>query len=283
MIIRPATRSPGPISNFNRFAFAMMKYETVRLEKNVEARLGVITLNRPEVRNAINPAMREELMRAFDELEGDAGVRAVIVTGGPKVFAAGADIAAMVDKTAMEQFSRSSLWDLTFRMEQSRKPVIAAVAGFCLGGGCELAMACDVRIAAESARFGQAEINIGIIPGGGGTVRLTRLVGLGKAKELVLTGKMIDAGEALRIHLVNEVVPDDRLMEAAMEMARMMTRHSPVALGLAKYAVQNAADADLHTARTIENTCFSLAFASEDKTEGMKAFLEKRKPVYKGK
>jgi enoyl-CoA hydratase/carnithine racemase len=260
-----------------------MDYSTIRLEKIKESRVGVITLNRPEVRNAINPAMRDELTNAFAELEVDADVRAIIITGGPKVFAAGADIAAMVEKTALEQFSRASLWDLSFRMEQSRKPIIAAVAGFCLGGGCELAMACDIRIAAESSKFGQAEINIGIIPGGGGTVRLTRLVGLGKAKELVLTGRMIDAEEALRINLVNHVVPDEQLMPSAMEMAKILSRHSPVALGLAKYAVQNAADADLHTARTIENTCFSLAFASEDKTEGMKAFLEKRKPVYKGK
>lgn len=261
----------------------MMDYTTIILEKKTESRLGLITLNRPAVRNAINPTMREELYQALVELEEDADVRAIIVKGAPEVFAAGADIAAMVEKTAVEQFSRKSLWDLTFKMEQSRKPLIAAVAGFCLGGGCELAMACDVRIAAENAKFGLAEINVGIIPGGGGTVRMTRLVGLGKAKELVLTGKMIDAAEALRINLVNQVVPDDRLLEAAFEMARSMTRHSPVALSLAKYAVQNASDADLHTARTIENTCFSLAFASEDKTEGMRAFLEKRKPAYKGK
>jgi len=168
-------------------------------------------------------------------------------------------------------------------MEQSRKPIIAAIAGFCLGGGCELAMACDVRIAAESAKFGQAEINIGIIPGGGGTVRLTRLVGLGKAMELVLTGRMISAAEALRINLVNEVVPDEQLMAEAKKMAQVISRHSPVALGLAKYAVQNSVGADLATGRAIENTCFSLAFASEDKTEGMRAFLEKRKPFYKGK
>jgi len=262
---------------------ADVNYTTILLDKITDSGAGLITLNRPEVRNAINPAMREELYHAFSEFEKDSDVRVIIITGGSKAFAAGADIAAMVEKTAVEQFSRASLWDLTFKMEQSRKPVIAAVAGFCLGGGCELAMACDVRIAAESARFGQAEINIGIIPGGGGTVRLTRLVGLGRAKELVLTGQMISAQEALRINLVNKVVPDESLMDEALEMARMMTRHSPVALGLAKYAVQNAAEADLHTARTIENTCFSLAFASEDKTEGMRAFLEKRKPVYKGK
>jgi len=260
-----------------------MEYTTIILEKKVEYKLGLITLNRPAVRNAINPTMRDELYQALGEMEADDEIRAIIFKGSPEVFAAGADIAAMVEKTAVEQFSRKSLWDLTFAMEQSRKPLIAAIAGFCLGGGCEIAMACDIRIAAESAKFGQAEINVGIIPGGGGTVRLTRLVGLGKAKELVLTGKMIDATEALRINLVNQVVTDDRLMEAAIETARMITRHSPVALGLAKYAVQNAADADLHTARTIENTCFSLAFASQDKTEGMKAFLEKRKPVYQGK
>jgi len=245
--------------------------------------LGIITLNRPEVRNAINPAMREDLSRCFLELEADTDVRAILITGGPKVFAAGADIAAMVEKTAVEQFSRASLWDLTFRMEQSRKPIIAAIAGFCLGGGCELAMACDVRIAAESAKSGQAEINIGIIPGGGGTVRLTRLVGLGKAMELVLTGRMISAAEALRINLVNEVVPDEQLMAEAKKMAQVISRHSPVALVLAKYAVQNSVGADLATGRAIENTCFSLAFASEDKTEGMRAFLEKRKPFYKGK
>lgn len=260
-----------------------MDYTTIQFEKIKESRLGIITLNRPDVRNAINPAMRDELSQAMADVEKDQDIRAVIITGGPKVFAAGADIAAMVEKKAIEQFSRASLWDLAFQMEQSRKPIIAAVAGFCLGGGCELAMACDIRIASESAKFGQAEINIGIIPGGGGTVRLTRLVGLGKAKELVLTGRMIDASEALRINLVNQVVQDDQLMSSAMEMAKTISRHSPVALGLAKYAVQNAADADLHTARTIENTCFSLAFASEDKTEGMRAFLEKRKPVYKGK
>ena len=260
-----------------------MSYSTIVFEKSVEEKLGIITLNRPEVRNAINPAMREDLSRCFLELEADTDVRAILITGGPKVFAAGADIAAMVEKTAVEQFSRASLWDLTFRMEQSRKPIIAAIAGFCLGGGCELAMACDVRIAAESAKFGQAEINIGIIPGGGGTVRLTRLVGLGKAMELVLTGRMISAAEALRINLVNEVVPDEQLMAEAKKMAQVISRHSPVALGLAKYAVQNSVGADLATGRAIENTCFSLAFASEDKTEGMRAFLEKRKPFYTGK
>ncbi len=163
------------------------------------------------------------------------------------------------------------------------RPVLAAVNGFALGGGCELALACDLRIASEKAKFGQPEINIGIMPGAGGTVRLSKLVGLGKAKELVLTGKMISAQEALSINLVNKVVPDEKLMEEAFAMAKMITRHSPVAVGLAKFSVQNAQDLDNYTGKIIERAAFSLAFASEDQTEGMKAFLEKRKPSYKGK
>ena len=260
-----------------------MSYTTILVEKKEAERVGIITLNRPDVRNAINPAMREELTLAFAELEADAEVKAIILTGGAKVFAAGADIAAMVDCTAMEMISRVTIWDLTFKMEASKKPIIAAVAGFCLGGGCELSMACDVRIAAEGAQFGQPEINVGIIPGAGGTVRLTRLVGPGKAKELVFTGKIIPAQEALAIGLVNQVVPDDKLMDEAMAMAKTMARHSPGAMGLAKYAIQSAADVDIQTGKTIERACFSLCFASEDQKEGMRAFLEKRKPTYKGK
>jgi enoyl-CoA hydratase/carnithine racemase len=168
-------------------------------------------------------------------------------------------------------------------MEKTPKPIIAAIAGFALGGGCELAMGCDIRIAAKSARFGQTEINVGIIPGSGGTVRLTRLVGIGKTKELVMSGKIIGAEEACQINLVNTVVDDEKLMEEAITMARSMTKHSPVALGLAKFSVQNAAEADLRTAAALENAYFSMAFASEDQKEGMRAFLEKRKPIYKGK
>ena len=216
-------------------------------------------------------------------METDVNVRAVILTGGAKVFAAGADIAAMVQNTAMEMLSNSELWDITLKMEKSRKPFIAAIVGFCLGGGCELAMGCDIRIAAHSAQFGQPEINIGIIPGAGGTVRLSKLVGPGKAKELVLTGKIISAEEALLINLVNKVVPDDKLMEEAFVMARMITRHSPVAVGLAKFSVQNSQNLSNYTGKIIERASFSLAFSSEDQTEGMKAFLEKRKPSYKGK
>jgi len=260
-----------------------MSYETIRVEKRTEDKIAIITFNRPEVRNAINPQMRMELLKAVTELEEDPDVRAVILTGGTKIFAAGADIAAMVNSTAMEMFGPAALWDVTFKMEESKKPYIAAIAGFCLGGGCELAIACDIRIAAESAQLGQPEINIGIIPGGGGTVRLTRLVGMGKACELVLTGKPIPASEALAIGLVNKVVPEDKLMEEAIAMAKSIIRHSPVAVGLAKYALKNAAEADLKTGKSIERACFSLAFSSEDQKEGMRAFLEKRKPAYQGK
>lgn len=259
-----------------------MDYETILIEKKKDEKIAVITFNRPDVRNAINPQMRMELLRAIGELEEDPEVRAVILTGGTKVFAAGADIAAMVNSTAMEMFGPAALWDVTFKMEESKKPYIAAIAGFCLGGGCELAIACDIRIAAESAQLGQPEINIGIIPGGGGTVRLTRLVGMGKACELVLTGRPIPASEALAIGLVNKVVPEEKLMEEAIAMAKAIIRHSPVAVSLAKYALKNAAEADLKTGKSIERACFSLAFASEDQKEGMRAFLEKRKPVYKG-
>ena len=221
---------------------------------------------------------------AFAACEADSDVRAVILTGGPKIFAAGADIGVMVEKTAFEQFYRSPLLiDLTFRMERMPKPIIAAIAGFALGGGCELALGCDIRITAKSARLGQPEINVGIITGAGGTVRLTRLVGMGKAKELVMSGKIIGAEEACRINLVNSVVEDDSLREEALALASLMTKHSPVALGLAKYSIQNAAEADLHTAAALEYACFAMAFASEDQKEGMRAFLEKRKPEYTGK
>jgi len=260
-----------------------MSYTTIIVEKNSADGIGIVILNRPDVRNAINPAMTEELGRAFEALDRDAEVRAVILTGGAKVFAAGADIAVMADKTAIEQFYGMMLTDLTFRMERMAKPVVAAIAGFALGGGCELAMACDVRIASKSAKLGQPEINIGIIPGAGGTVRLTRLVGIGKAKELVMTGRIVSAEEACRINLVNQVVEDDRLMEEALNMARSMTRHSSVALGLAKYSIQNASQTDLHTAANLERVCFSIAFSSEDQKEGMRAFLEKRQPAYQGK
>jgi enoyl-CoA hydratase len=259
-----------------------MAYNTILVEKLAEEKMAVIKMNRPEARNAIDYIMRHEMYLAVAELEGDKDVRAVIITGGNEVFSAGADIAAMLEFSAHDTFNRLSLWELVNKMERSRKPYIAAIAGFSLGGGNELAMACDVRVAAESAKFGQTEINVGIVPGGGGLSRIARLVGMGKAKELVMTGKIIPAQEALDIGLINQVVPDDKLMEEAIKMAKLMTRHSPVAVYLAKYALNNAENMDTHTAESIENCCFSLAFASNDQKEAMRAFLEKRKPEYTG-
>ncbi|MGI6453953.1 MAG: enoyl-CoA hydratase/isomerase family protein [Syntrophomonadaceae bacterium] len=258
-------------------------FTTIIVEIKTEEKIGLITLNRPQVKNAIDFVLRQELFEAIVKLENDPEVRVIILTGGPQVFAAGADIAALLKNSALETFNRVSLWELTFRMEKCRKPIIAAIAGHCLGGGCELAMACDIRIAAESGRFGQPEINIGIIPGGGGLSRLPRLVGIAKAKEMVFSGKIISAEEALRINLVNKVVPDEKLMEETLKMAQAFAKHSPVALGLAKYALQNTANVDIYSAETMENALFSLAFASEDQKEGMTAFLEKRKPQYQGR
>ncbi len=260
-----------------------MAFSTILVEKKEQEKVGIITLNRPAVRNAIDYVLRQEVAQAITDFEIDPGVGAIILTGGPQVFAAGADIAAMVDNTAQDMFYRVSLWELTFKIEKCRKPVIAAIAGLALGGGCELAMACDIRIASESTKLGQPEINIGIISGGGGMSRLPRLVGVGKAKELIFTGKPISAQEALRIGLINQVVPDDQLMDEALKMAQSIAKHSPVALGLAKYGIQNTANMDIYSAETMENACFSLAFASEDQKEGMRAFLEKRKPEYQGK
>jgi enoyl-CoA hydratase len=260
-----------------------MAFSTILVEKLEQDKVGIITLNRPQVLNAIDYVLRQEMYQVITEWEPDPDVRAIIITGGPKAFSAGADIAAMIKQTPQETFNRISLWELSNKMLRSRKPIIAAVAGFALGGGCELALSCDIRIAAESARMGQTEINIGIIPGGGGLSRLPKLVGMGKAKELVFTGKLISAGEALKIGLVNEVVPDEQLMDAALKMAKSIAKHSPVALGLAKYAIENAGNMDSYTAESIENACFSLTFASADQKEGMQAFLEKRKPNYTGK
>ncbi len=261
-----------------------MTYTTLLLERFRENHIGIITLNRPANRNAINLTMREELLDVFAGWATDPEVRAVILTGGSSVFAAGADIAGMVEKTALDQFYRSpSLLDVTLRMERFAKPIVAAIAGFALGGGCELALACDLRIAAKSARMGQTEINVGTIPGAGATARLARLVGIGKAKELILTGKIISAEEALRINLVNALADDDRLLDEAVAVALSMIRHSPVAIGLAKYSIQNAADTNLQTAVALENACFALTFASVDQKEGMRAFLEKRKPNFQGR
>ena len=257
-------------------------YETILLERR--ERIAIITINRPAKRNALNIQTRAEGAAVLDELRADDAVRVVIITGvGDKAFIAGADIAEFAERTALDQRQVMLDRSLFTAFDTFPKPIIAMVNGFCLGGGCEVALACDVRIASDKASFGQPEINLGIIPGGGGTQRLTRLVGEGKAMELILTGEIIDAQTALAIGLVNHVVPADQLEAKTMEIAGRMAEKSPIALRLAKEAVKLASRSNLDEGLRREVDLFALCFSSEDKDEGVKAFLEKRKAEFKGK
>ena len=262
---------------------AMSKsYETLLFERR--DRVGIITINRPDKRNALNIKTREEGAALLDELRNDASIRVVVITGaGEKAFVAGADIAEFAGRTAMMQRDVMTARSLFTAIDTFPKPIIAMINGYCLGGGCELALACDIRIASETASFGQPEINLGIIPGGGGTQRLTRLVGEGKAMELILTGEIIDAKSAYSIGLVNHVFPADLLQVKTMELANRIAEKSPIALGLAKEAVKLASRSTLDEGLRREVDLFALCFSTEDKNEGVSAFLEKRKPEFKGK
>src|SRR5256714_3069866 len=260
----------------------MASYETLLVERR--ERVAIITINRPEKRNALNIRTREEGAAALEELREDDSVGVVVFTGaGDKAFIAGADIGEFAGRTALTQRAVMLGRSLFTAIDSFPKPVIAMINGFCLGGGCELALSCDLRVASESARFGQPEINLGIIPGGGGTQRLTRLVGEGKAMELILTGEMIDAQTAYRLGLVNIVVPAADLEAKTMELANRIAEKSPVALRMAKEAVKTAARANLDEGLRREVDLFALCFSSEDKDEGVRAFLEKRKPKFKGR
>jgi enoyl-CoA hydratase len=223
-----------------------------------------------------------ELVDALEVLDKDNDVRCLILTGNEKAFAAGADIGEMADASAIEMFQRNNIarWD---KVAQTSKPVIAAVSGFALGGGCELALLCDMIVASDTARFGQPEINIGVIPGAGGTQRLARTLGKCKTLELVLTGRMLTAQEAEQMGLVNRVVPVASYLDEAKKLAFEICQRSPLAVKLAKEAVLKAFETSLHDGLDFERKCFYLLFGSEDQKEGMKAFLEKRKPVFKGK
>lgn len=245
---------------------------------DVADQVALITINRPKALNALNEAVVGELIAAFTELANHPEVACVILTGaGEKAFVAGADIAAMqsLDANAAREFARLG-HRLGNIIESFPKPVIAAVNGFALGGGCELAMACDIRVASENARFGQPEVNLGVIPGFGGTQRLPRLVGKGRALELILTGDMIEASEALRIGLVNQVTAPEELLTAGRKLAQKIAGKGQVAVRLAKEAVQNGMEMDLDRACRYEADLFGLCFATADQKEGMQAFVEKR-------
>ncbi|MEA2658900.1 MAG: enoyl-CoA hydratase [Candidatus Binatota bacterium] len=257
-----------------------MNFENVTVEK--DGAVGVVTLNRPQALNALSYGLVKDLSLAMQELDQDPEVRAIVVTGGEKVFAAGADIKEMADRGPFDERIQERL-AYRDKINKITKPVIAAVSGFALGGGCELAMSCDIIIAAENARFGQPEVNLGIIPGSGGTQRLAHVLGKHRAMELVLTGDMLSASEAERLGLVNRVVPAELVLEEAKNVAKKIAAKPALAIKAAKEAVLKAANAPLDEGLEFERKSFYLLFASEDRSEGMKAFLEKRKAEFKGK
>lgn len=242
----------------------------------------VITLNRPKVLNALNRATMDELAAALDVIETDDAVRCVVLTGSERAFAAGADVNEFASATPAEMLTgyRFGQWE---RIRKFSKPIIAAVRGFALGGGCELAMACDMIVAGEGARFGQPEINIGIIPGAGGTQRLTRASGKARAMELILTGRPFSAAEAQAVGLVTRVVPDEAVLDEAKALAGQIASKPPVAVRMAKDAILKAFDTTLEGGLDYERKAFYLLFATEDRTEGIRAFLEKRAPDWKGR
>ena len=259
-----------------------MAYETILLERR--GGVAFIRFNRPDKLNAMNSKMKDEIIAVLNEFEENDAVRVVVFTGqGDKAFVAGADINEFKDRTALEQWDLYQQPFLYDAIDRFPKPLIAMINGYCLGGGCELILACDIRIASEKAQIGQPEINIGIIPGGGGSQRLPRLVGYGKAMQLILTGDRISAQEAHRIGLVDEVVPHDQLESKTFEIATKIAEKSPIAVRFAKEAVKASLRMPLNEGLRYEQSLFSLIFTTEDKDEGVRAFLEKRLPKFTGK
>jgi enoyl-CoA hydratase/carnithine racemase len=252
------------------------------VETSVDGQVALCRLNRPEQRNALSPEVMGELAGTLAGFDADDEVRCIVIAGSDKVFAAGADISKLAERTFSEALFHpaASFWR---RVAEVRTPLLAAVSGFALGGGCELALLCDLIVASETAQFGQPEINLGIIPGGGGTQRLARVVGKQRAMELVLTGKRIDAAEAMRIGLVNEVTPEGQWLERALELARAIAERPPLAAKLAKQAVLAADESGLSAGLETERRLYELTMATEDRLEGTQAFLEKRKPEFKGR
>jgi enoyl-CoA hydratase len=258
----------------------MADYKNILLAR--DGFVATVQLNRPKVLNALNIELMTELVDCLEALDQDTGVRAIVLTGSEKAFAAGADIKEMADATAVEMIMRDQFarWD---RIRKIKKPIVAAVSGFALGGGCELMMHCDIIIASETARIGQPEILIGVMPGAGGTQRLTRAVGKGLAMEMVLTGRQITGEEAMKAGLVNKVVPVEFYLEEAQRLAKEIGERPPVAVRLAKEAVLKSFDTTIEMGLEYERKNFYLLFASEDMREGMAAFIAKRKPEWKGK
>jgi len=251
----------------------------VLLEKPADG-IAVVRLNRPEVRNALNVAVRERLAKHFADLANDEATRCIILTGGDKVFAGGADIRDMVDRTSIEMMTRRDLWK---PIASCPKPVIAAVNGYAFGGGCELAMQADIIVAGEGASFAQPEVRIGIMPGAGGTQRLTRAVGKFRAMRMLLTGEPVTARDALSMGLVSEVVADAEVFETALRIAKTIVSMPPVAVMQIKEVVLAGQDASLEAAMMLERKAFQLLFSTGDQKEGMRAFLEKRKPEFRGR
>jgi enoyl-CoA hydratase len=257
-----------------------MSYEHILVE--TRGKVGIIRLNRPQALNALNSKLKAELSAAIDKFEADAGIGCIVITGSEKAFAAGADIKEMADKSFVDVYlgNFAGTWD---RAAHARKPIVAAVAGFALGGGCELAMQCDLIVAADNAKFGQPEIRLGIIPGIGGTQRLTRAIGKSKAMDLILTGRMMDAAEAERAGLVARVVPLAQLMDEAMKVAEAIASMSLPAVLAAKESVNRAFETSLEEGVRFERRIFHSLFATEDQKEGMAAFIEKRPPKFKNR
>jgi enoyl-CoA hydratase len=255
-----------------------MEFKNIVVE--IKEKVGIVKVNRPEALNALNTETLHELSKAMHDLSFEnESVRVIILTGEGKAFVAGADIAEMRDMSAMEARKFSELGQRVFHfIATQEKPVIGAINGFALGGGCELALSCDIRIASDKAKLGQPEVNLGVIPGFAGTQRLSRLVGLAKAKEMIFTGDMIDAQTALSVGLVNQVVPADQLMTVCLELANKIASKGPTAVKLAKTVINRGIQADLSTGSAYEKEAFGLCFATGEPKEGMSAFLEKRKP-----
>jgi enoyl-CoA hydratase len=257
-----------------------MTYNSIIVD--TRGKVGLITLNRPQAMNALNAELMNELVQAVFAFDSDDAIGTILITGNERAFAAGADIKVMVNATVMEMMAGSFL-ELFDELQKVKKPLVAAVAGYALGGGCELAMACDMIVAAENARFGQPEVTIGVIPGAGGTQRLTLAVGKALAMEMILNNRMLTASEALLHGLVNRMVPTERYLDEALTLASELAERAPLAVRLAKEYINKAYELSLSEGLEAERRNFYLLFASHDQKEGMQAFIDKRKPEWQGK